>query len=156
MKLNTKPLKDVEIGLPVLAAGTYFCRIRSKKIEPNAAKTGSNLVLQCQILDDNLVKADGEQIENRGQCVYTRWIGLVATDKYDPNTAIKELAIASGRDKDSEDDFGVDDIAEYMKVVLAVRPAGADKNGIMRDESNDIKRFQFIKPEDNFTPPAIK
>lgn len=155
MQLNTKSLKDIEIGRPVLAKGTYFVKVKSKKVEPNKTKTGQNLVIEFQVLNDELVNNDGNKVENRGQCVYTRWISLVPTDKYDPNQAVKELAMASGRAADDERDFGVDDIAEYMKIGLSVRAAGPDKTGTMRPASNDVDRFYVITPADNFTPPAI-
>jgi hypothetical protein len=155
MKLNTKNLKDIEIGRPVLSKGTYFARRRSAKIEPNKAKTGNNLVIEFQVLNDELVTHDGNKVDNRGQCVYTRWISLVPTDKYDPDQAIKELALASGRDKDDDRDFGLEDIAEFMKIGLSVRAAGPDKDGIQRPASNDIDRFYPITPADNFTPPAF-
>jgi hypothetical protein len=155
MKLNTKSLKDIETGFPVISAGSYFCKTRKKAIEPNKKQTGHNLVIQVQVLDDKLVTADGKQIDNRGQVVLTRWIGLVASDNYDPNVSIKELALAAGRDQKSEDDFNVEDIADYMKVTIAVRAAGPDKDGIHREAANEIKRFAPIKPEDKFTPPAI-
>jgi hypothetical protein len=155
VKLNTKNLKDIEIGRPLLAKGTYFAKVKSKKLEPNAAKTGQNLVLEFQVLNDDLVTHDGKKIDNRGQCVYTRWVSLVPTDKYDPDTAIKELALASGRANDDDSDFGVDDITEFMKIGLTVREAGPDRNNVHREASNDVSRFYPIKAEDNFTPPSI-
>ncbi len=155
MKLNTKSLKDVEVGFPLLADGTYFCKVLKKGIEPNAAKTGNNLVLQVQILDDSLVTHEGNKIENRGQVKLTRYIGLVPTDKYDPDTAIKELALAAGRPKDDEADFSIEDIADFMKVKLSHRKAGLDRTGVNREASTDVGRFSLITPDDNFTPPAI-
>lgn len=155
MKLNTKNLKDIEIGIPVLSKGTYFAKVRSKKIEPNKTKTGNNLVVQFQVLNDELISNDGNKVENRGQCVYTRWISLVPTDKYDPDQAIKELSVASGRAKDDERDFGLEDIAEFMKIGMTVRPAGPDKDNIQRPAANNIDRFYPITPEDNFTPPPF-
>lgn len=150
MKLNTKPLKDIEIGFPVVADGTYFAKVLKKDVVPNKAGTGNNLLIQVQILDDKLIKRDGTQIENRGQLKLTRYIGLVPSDSYDPNTMIKELAIASGKDKDSEDDFDTDDIAEFLKVKLTYKaPEGQYQEG------NDVSRFYPIKDTDNFTPPAF-
>lgn len=155
MKLNTKSLKDIEIGFPTFAPGTYFVKRLSAQVEPNKHGTGNNLVIEVKLLDDKLITAKGEQLENKGNFKLTTWIGLVATDKYDPDTRIKELALAAGRDEKSEDDFGIEDIAEYMKVTLGVQSAGKDKSGVDRPESNSIKRFLPIKAEDNFTPPAI-
>lgn len=150
MKLNTKPLKDIEFGFPVLAAGTYFARVIGRAVKPNKASTGNNLVLEFQILDDTIVKHDGTKIENKGQIKLTSYIGLVATDKYDPNTRIKELAVASGRDKDSEDDFDVDDIAEYMKIKVSYKAAEGQYG-----EGNSIDGYKPITDADQFSPPAF-
>jgi hypothetical protein len=103
MKLNVKQLKDVETGIPVLATGTYLARI-SVTVEDNKAKTGQNLVVKHKILDPEVVKGDdGKVLENHGQCMVTRWISLVPTDKYDPDRAIKELGLACGIDVDNDD-----------------------------------------------------
>jgi len=156
MKLNTNNLKDVEAGFLVVAAGTYFAKVTSKKLEPNKTKTGNNLVIQVKLLDDTLIKFDGEKRENKGNALVSRWISMLPTDKYDPDRSVKELAIASGRDEKSEDDFNLEDIAEYVKVVVDFEPAGKDpKTGKMLPDRNGISKFLPILPSDNFTPPSI-
>lgn len=156
MKLNTNNLKDVEAGFLVVAAGTYFAKVTSKKVEPNSAKTGNNLVIQTKLLDNELIRFDGEKRENKGNAIVSRWISLVKTDKYDPDRVIKELALASGRSESSEDDFNVEDIAEYLKVVVDFEPAGKDpKTGKNQPDRNIISKFLPITESDNFTPPAL-
>jgi len=154
MKLNTNNLKDVEAGFLVVAAGTYFAKVTSKKLEPNKPKTGNNLVIQVKLLDDTLIRFDGEKRENKGNALCTRWISMVKTEKYDPDRAIKELALASGRDEKSEDDFNIEDISEYLKVVLEFEPAGR-VDGKNLPDRNSISKFLPITAEDNFTPPSI-
>lgn len=148
MKLNTKPLKDIEFGFPVLAAGTYIGKCVGKEVKPNKAGTGNNLVLEFKICDSELIKHDGTKIENKGNIQLTSYIGLVPTDKYDPNSRIKELAVASGRDKDSEDDFDVADIAEYMLLKVSYKKAEGQYQ-----EGNSIDGYKPV-PAD-FTQPAF-
>lgn len=150
MKLNTKPLKDIEIGMPVIAAGTYFARIEQpREVKPNKKGTGNNLLLKCRILDPEIVTFDGKKLENKGQLLLTAYISLEQTADYDPNQRIKELALASGLPEDGED-FGTEDIAEYVKVKVGFRAADAKYK-----ESNSIDRFYAVKPEDNFTAPSF-
>lgn len=150
MKLNTKPLKDIEFGFPVLSSGTYYAKTTSRAVKPNKAGTGNNLVLEFQILDPEVIKHDGTKTENKGQIKLTSYIGLVATDKYDPNSRIKELAVASGRDKDSEDDFDVDDIAEFMKLKISYKAAEGQYG-----EGNSIDGYKPITDADQFVPPTF-
>jgi hypothetical protein len=147
MKLNTKSLKDVEIGVPVIADGVYFAKRMKVEVKPNKAGTGNNLVVQLKLLNETLMSRAGEPLTNRGQFVFTTWIGLVASENYDPNQRIKELALASGKGKDDED-FSVDDIAEFFKVKIGYQEASGQYQA-----SNTVARFYAIKPEDKFTPP---
>ena len=147
MKLNSTNLSEIKLGQPVLAEGVYFAKL-SVAVSPNKAKTGNNLVVTAKLLDETVVRReDGEEIENKGIKI-TRYISLVPTDNYNPDESLKQLALAVGMEDPSE--VNTEDIdGKCTKVMLAYSPAN-DRFG----ESNDLKRFLKIVPEDGFNEPA--
>ena len=147
MKLNTKSLSEVEIGIPVLAAGIYHAKIRKPELKDNKAGTGQNLVVTVTILEEAVTTSDGKQVTNRGQCVCTRYISLVPSVKYDPDQAIKELAVAIGHPADQNLELS-DLEGKTCMVNLEVQVAGE------YPESNWIKRFTKWKDDDAFNPPV--
>ena len=144
MQLNTTPLSQIELRSPVLADGSYQAKIVKKEVRPNTAKTGNNLFLEFQVVDPILTKHDGSQVENSGNATYTRFASLVPTAKYDPNKALKELALALKLPADKEN-FEFEDIQGYVIVKMKYRPAEGQYQ-----ESNDIAGF--LPVEDTFSP----
>lgn len=143
MILNTKKLKEVEIGIPVIADAIYFALVSNAEIKENKLRTGNNLVLKLKVLNPIVQSHDGRDITNRGQVVLTRYISLVETEDYDPNKNLKELAIAVGVPEG--EDLNLEDLqGKKLKLKVAYRPADGQYG-----ESNDVKRFLPIKPEDN-------
>lgn len=155
MKLNTKRLADVEIGFPVISEGIYHARMESPELKPNKAGTGNNLVIKFKILDPVLtLHKDGSEIANKGQMVLTRHFSMVPTPDYDPDKAMKELAVAIGHPEDQ--DLELEDLDHKMVMVkVAYKPEQEEeKNGVPTGkkypEGNDIKRITPLDPEDNF------
>jgi hypothetical protein len=149
MKLNTKSLVDVEIGMPIFAEGNYHAKVDAAKVEPNKAKDGNNLTVTIVLLDPVLLRKDGTEVENKGRYKLTRRISLKPTDNYDPNTMLKELAIAIGHPV--EEDLTVEDIVgKTCMVQLVVRPAEGQYA-----ESNDIRRFTKQPADDTFEASAL-
>jgi hypothetical protein len=148
MKLNTKPLSDIEIGFPVLAdKQVLFAKVVSKAIKPSKNKPGSNtLHLEFQVVDPTVVKSDGTIIDNKGNLKFTYYIGFAPGPKYDPNEKFKELAVALGVPEDKED-FELEDIVEgtYLKIVIKFEPA---KDSY--PNRNSINGLRPILPSDNF------
>lgn len=134
MKLNTKPLKDVEFGVVVLGKGSYLARIDNIKVEPNKGKTGNNVVIKHRIIDSGLINSKGEVVENRGQIVLTRWVGMTPSENYDPDKSIKEIGFAAGIDVDNEDVTVEGLQGKFVKVRIDVREAEGSY-----PEGNDIR-----------------
>jgi len=146
MKLNTQPLSDVKVGQPIIADGTYFARLKLT-VGPNKAKTGNNIVVKARIISETLTRRDtSEEFQNKG-ITLTRWVSLVTTDNYNPDESVKLLALACGHEGD---DVELEDIdGKYVKINVGYAPASGQYN-----ESNDIKKFVKIVPEDGFNEPA--
>lgn len=152
MKLNTKPLKDIEYGFPVIAAGTYlvgFLPQPESMIKSNKAGTGNNLQVRIVVLDENLIKADGSKFENHGQVKLTKYISLVPTEDYNPDSMLKELAVACQVPADKED-FEISDIKGIGRAKISYRPAEKQYS-----EGNSVDRFYALKEgEETVNPPA--
>lgn len=146
MKLNQKSLGDVQVGQPVIAEGTYFAKL-STEIKENSKKTGDNLFVTAKILDETLRKyGDNEEFQNRGIKI-TRCVSLAPTEKYDPDEAVKRLAMAVGHE--GEDVERSDIEGKYCKVFIVFKP-GTDA---YPNDGNDISRFVKITEADGFNPP---
>lgn len=142
MKLNTKNLRDIEIGFTVLNDGVYFARITKAEVAENKARTGSNLRLQFSVLDPVVYTKEGKEVSNKGQVVLSQYISLVETPDYDPNGRLKEVAVAINLGED--DDLNVEDLqGKVVKLKVKYRPA---KDGY--NESNDIGRIMPVKEND--------
>lgn len=155
MKLNTKSLSDVEIGVPVLAPGVYHASLNKVEVKANKSGDGNNLVVMIKILDTPVVTNAGKEIENRGQCVCTRYISLKPTPNYDPDQNLKELAVAIKNPP--ENDLNVEDLqGKLVMVKLSVRDAQKDEaTGKEYPVSNNIDRFSPVGESDTFTPPPF-
>jgi len=155
MKLNTKPLSEIEIGIPVLVAGTYHAKVHKKEIKANKAGDGNNLMIMVKILDNPVMTHGGKETENKGQCVCTRHISLKPTPDYDPDQKVKELAVAFKHPP--EQDFGLEDITEdVIMVKLSVRDVRKDEaTGREYPISNEIDRFTPVSDDDTFTTPPF-
>lgn len=155
MQLNTKSLAEVEIGIPVLAAGVYHSRIKTAEVIENRAQTGNNLKLGFTILDSPVTKSDGVEIKNNGQAYATRYISLVPSDKYDPDKNMKELAVAIGLAP--EQDLQLEDLAgKIVNLKLSIQPARTDESsGRTFPESNSVDRVTVVKGDDPFEAPAF-
>lgn len=104
MKLNTKGLAGVEYGFVVLATGSYLAHIETLEVNPNKEGTGHNCDVKLKILDRIVINAEGKEVENRGNIYAIKHIGMQASEKYDPDRVIKELAVACGVPKDFDGD----------------------------------------------------
>jgi len=158
MKLNTKPLAQIELGFPVIHAGNYHVLIMGDKLEvkPNKAGDGNNLFIMLKVLDNPVTRfKDGESLENKGQIVVTRYISLKPTPDYDPDRALKELAVAIGHPQD--EDLELDHLRNKVCMAkISVQPKRKDEaTGKEYDESNSVDRFTPIPEDDTFTPPPI-
>lgn len=156
MKLNTKALADVEIGIPVIAEGVYHARIDKVEVKANKGKDGNNLVLTVKILDNPvLTHKEGKEIENKGQIVCSRYVSLKPTPDYDPDRRLKELAVAIKHPPEA--DLGVEDLKGKLCMVKMVhRDRRKDEDtGKEYPESNDIARFTPMEDDDTFTPPPF-
>jgi hypothetical protein len=141
MKLNTKSLAQVEIGIPIIAEGIYHAKMAKVEVKPNKKGDGNNLVVMFKILDNPVfLHKDGAEIENKGQVVCTRHFSLVPTPDYDPDKSLKELAIAIKLPEDK--DLEVADLVDKLVMVkLSYKEASKDKNtGKDYQDGNDIKR----------------
>ena len=156
MKLNRQALKDVEIGIPVIADGVYHARIDKVEVKPNKKGDGNNLVIMFRILDNPVtLHKDGKEVENKGQVVNTRYFSLVPSDNYDPDKNMKELAVAiklpEGKDLELED---LKDKVVMVKVEH--KPEEKDEaSGKTYPEGNDIRRITPLREDDNFTIPPF-
>ena len=150
MKLNTKSLKDVERGFPVLAEQVLFAELNAE-IKPKKNGDGQNLEVNCRVLDEEVTKKDGSFLPNtKGKLIFKYFVSLVETPNYDPNKSLAMIADAIGLDEDA--DLDIEDIqGKYVKIKLGIQPA---KDG--RDEQNSVKAMMKIKDSDNFVPPAIQ
>jgi hypothetical protein len=155
MKLNTKALADVEIGIPLIAEGVYHARIVKEKLQvkPNKRGDGNNLVVQYKILDNPVyLHKDGKEIENKGQVVSTRHYSLVQTADYDPDQNMKELAVAIKNPPDK--DLEVEDLGDKLVMVkIIVKPARKGDDGKDYPEGNEVQRVTPVKDDDTFTTP---
>lgn len=150
MKLNTAPLSEIEIGVPVIAPGTYFAKIKEDKVEmkPNKDKSGNVLHIPVSIVNDVILsQKDGKELANRGQFVLTHYISMVEKNGYHPDQKLKELAVACKVPEDKQD-FETSDIAGYVKVKVGYKAAEGQYQ-----EGNFIDRVLPIKDEDNFIEP---
>lgn len=156
MKLNTKALADVEIGIPVITEGVYHARIDKVEVKPNKGGDGNNLVLVVKILDNPvLTHKEGKEIENKGQIVMSRYVSLKPTPDYDPDQRLKELAVAIKHP--AEADLEVEHLKNQMVMVkVTYRDARKDDaTGKEYPASNDIARFTPVKDDDTFAPPPF-
>jgi hypothetical protein len=144
MRLNTKPLKDIEIGLPIIADGIYHARLQKAEVKENKAKNGNNLRVQLQILEPVVMTHDEKQINNMGNVIVSRYISLVETESYDPDRTLKELAVAIGVPEDEDLELEAL-VGKRLLVKVAYKPAEGSFGA-----GNDVKGFSPIKPEDTF------
>lgn len=155
MKLNTKSLKDVEIGLLVVADGVYYARLKAE-VKQNNAGSGNNLKIVAKILDNPVVAhKDGKEVQNKGQIMAFRHVSLVPTDDYDPDKTLKEIAVAIKNDPEA--DLNVEDINNKI-VKIKVSYEAESKNeqtGKVYPEKNNIDRFTPVSADDTFTPPPF-
>lgn len=150
MKLNTKSLAEVEIGIPVLAAGVYHARMEKIEVKPNKRGDGNNLYIMFRVMDPEVpMHKDGSVVKNTGQCCISRYFSLTPSDSYDPDKAMKELAVAINLPPVS--DLNVEDLAnKLVNIKVAYKAAeGAYQEG------NDVQRVTPIKTDDAFTPPPF-
>ena len=158
MKLNTKSLAGVEIGIPQISEGIYHARIVGDKLEvkPNKRGDGNNLYLQIRILDNPVtLYKDGSEIENKGQIVCSRYISLTPTPDYDPDQNLKELAIAIRLAPEA--DLNVDDLRDKL-VMVKVEHKDEEKDkvtGKVYPAGNEIRRFTPVPDDDTFMPPPF-
>ncbi len=156
MILNTKPLANIELGIPIIVEGVYHGRIDKVEVKPNKRGDGNNLVVQYRILDNPVVgHKKGEAIENKGQIVNTRHYSLVATPDYDPDKNMKELAVAIKNPPEA--DLTVEALLNKLVMLkIEVRDKRKDEaTGKEYDESNEVRRVTPVPEDDTFSPPPF-
>lgn len=155
MKLNTAPLSGIELGTPVIQEGVYHASIRAE-LKPNKSGDGHNLNLSAKVLDSPVyLFDDGKEIENKGQVMVFRTMSLKATEKYDPNKNLKELAVAIGLG--AEDDLNIEDLQDKT-VMIKVSHRGAEtdpSSGRTYKARNEIDRFSPVSEDDPFEAPPF-
>lgn len=150
MKLNTKSLAGVEIGIPVIAEGVYHARVEKPEVKPNKKGDGHNLVVMFRILDNPVMSfKDGKEIENKGQVVCTRYFSLVPTPDFDPDKSMKELAVAIKLPEEA--DLNVEDLD---KKIVMVKVEHKDAEG-KYPEGNEIRRVTPVPADDTFSEPPF-
>ena len=113
MKLNTKPLKNIPLGIPVVSDGVYYA-ITDVEVKRNKADTGDNLIVRYKLIDEKItLRSTGELIDNTGNAVITRYIAfpkdesdVEAEERF--NRQVKELGVACGIAEDA--DVAIEDI----------------------------------------------
>lgn len=148
-------MKDVEIGILVIAAGVYHARLKAE-VKPNNAGSGNNLKIVAKILDGAVVAhKTGQEVTNKGQIMAFRHVSLVPTDDYDPDKVIKELGVAVKLPVDA--DVNVEDLdGKIVMIKLSVEKESTDeKTGKVYPEKNNIDRFTPVKDDDTFTEPPF-
>jgi len=160
MKLNTKSLADVEIGIPVIADGIYHARIEDPKVGPNKRGDGNNLVLKFRILDNPVfLHKDGKEVVNNGQVVIMRHIGLTPTENRDPDKDMKEIAVAIKLDPTK--DLTVEDIKDKVVMIKVEHKPATEANPTANPptkaypEGNEVRRITPVPADDTFTPPPF-
>jgi hypothetical protein len=156
MKLNTKALADVEIGIPVIADGVYHARMEKPEVKANKTGDGNNLVIMFRILDNPVfLRKDGKEIANNGQVVNTRYFSLKPTDNYDPDKNLKELAVAIRHPADK--DLDVEDLKDKVVMIkVEYKEATEAKDGKKGyPEGNDIRRITPVPEDDTFQLPPF-
>lgn len=156
MKLNTKALKEVEIGIPIIQEGVYHARLDKVELKPNKAGDGQNLYIMVKVLDNPVQsKVDGKEIQNQGQVVCSRYISMQSTDTYDPNKALKELAVAINHPENEDlEETHLKDKIVMVKIGWQDKRKD-EKTGKEYAASNTIDRFTPVPAEDTFTPPPF-
>jgi hypothetical protein len=145
MKLNTQSLAEVTLGTPIIAAGTYYARIKSAEVKPNKSGDGNNLDLVLALHGDTVDLHVGGSVPNHGFVLF-RTISLKATEKYNPNKNLKELGIAIGNEPDA--DLELEMLAgKDLKAVVKYQAAEGNYG-----EKNDVSGFRPIKDDEGFTP----
>lgn len=140
IKLNTKNLKDVVLGTPLLAETIYTGKIdpASVEIKENKGKDGNVLKFRVVIQDEILQGyQDGKEYDNRAKwaAVFVA-VSLVEKNGYDPNTRLKEIGLALGLDPEADiEDSDLKSGVEF-RFTLKHKPA---KDGY--DAGNEIKKF---------------
>lgn len=149
MKLNTKSLKEIERGFPVLAEQVLFAELNAE-IKPKKNGDGQNLEVNCRILNEEVLKKDGSTLNNdKGKLTFKYFVSLVPTAQYDPDKSLAMIADAIKLPEDA--DLDIEDIqGKYVKIKLGIQPA---RDG--RDEQNNVRALLPIKDTDDFTPPAV-
>lgn len=156
MKLNTKPLAGIEIGFPVIADGVYHARIEKVEVKPNKTGDGNNLVVNFKVLDPTVcLHKDGAEITNKGQINMIRYFSLKPTPDYDPDKAMKELAVAIKADP--EVDLNDSDLKDkIVNISVTYKPEEKDeKSGKSYPEGNNVSRVTPLKDDDTFTAPPF-
>ena len=155
MKLNTKSLVGIEIGIPVISEGLYHARMEDPTVKPNKAGTGQNLAIKFKVLDPVVtLHKDGSEIVNKGQIVMTRHFSMVPTPDYDPDKALKELAVAIRHPEEA--DLELEDLkGKVVMIKVAYKPEqdeerGGVSTGKKFPEGNDVKRVSPLPEDDNF------
>lgn len=156
MKLNTKPLQDIEIGMMVLEdKQTLFARIGKAVVKPAKDKPGNTLHVPLLVVDNEVMKRGhgenaAEMVPNPGNLNFTFYVGMTPSDNYDPNKKLKEIAIAIK--KEDTENLDLDDIVEgtYIKIVTKFEP----KKGQYPDR-NSVVGLRPITDEDNFDPSNV-
>lgn len=162
MKLNTKSLAEVEIGLPVIADGIYHARMEKSGqkdwVQPNKRGDGNNLVIMFRILDPIVIShKEGKEIKNNGQVCITRYFGLTPTENRDPDKDMKELAVAIKLAP--TEDLTTDKLEGKVVMIKvehkAAQPADPANNKKAYPEGNEIRRITPVPEDDTFTSPAF-
>lgn len=153
MKLNTEALSNVKLGNPLLAAGTYYARVIKTELSPNKAGTGNNLNLQFKLHGDSLPLYEGGEYKNPGMVMFGT-IGLVPSEKYNPNKNLKELAVAATGNKDFDGDITANDdgsVSPFHGADIKIRVKYVPANG-QYGEKNEVQGYLPILAADQFNP----
>jgi hypothetical protein len=161
MKLNTEPLSGIELKQTVVASGPYYARISAVEIKPQVVNpTRTNLIVEVTLNDPEVTNTKGEIVDNKGIRL-TRNISMHQTDKYDPNRAYKELAVAIDHPAATDDSIDFNDsdmLNQSVEIIVGVNEAESGTNeatGKKFDypQRNTIRRFNKIKDLEYESPP---
>lgn len=142
MKLNTKPLAEVEVGFTNIQEGPYFVRIEKAEVKPNSKNTGNLLAMDLVVLNPTLLKYEtGEPFENNNYKLFFN-VSLVPTEKWDPNVRLREIADAIGNSPES--DLMLEDLpGKIVKAIVKYRAAEGSYPA-----RNEVSRLEAVQPDE--------
>lgn len=145
MKLNTKPLSEVQSGRPMVADGVYYALLKGTEIK-NSAKGTQYIPLAAKILDVEVQNTEGEPLENNGRLYAYGSLGLTENENYDPNEKCREIAESMALDIDNGLELEDLNGSNICKIKTKFKPAETytDANGAQKQAPAKVEIANFV------------